>query len=121
MDSKRGAFVHTLEEKQKGVVYDTYLPLPHQLRTYRRYCLAHDSLFQLFIARLQLAADIAIHYPDARFHAFRYGGYTIDYDRRLPSPIADSIFLRVADAIAFAFSAPRSRCTSSSEEWRSSP
>ncbi len=72
----------------------------------------HDHVFELHIDGLRYADCRAFHLKISRFCAVYWGNYlTIAYRLR-PSPIAASIFVSVADAIAFALMAPSSRIAS---------
>lgn len=85
------------------------------------YCLivvtAADLLFYLNYSALGYSyKQIALFIPINRLYLAAVRYCSADSYRLRPSPIAASIFASVADAMALAFSAPRSKIASSSGE-----
>lgn len=91
------------------MISDTYLLLPYQLWTHSHHSDKYDLLFELCHIGPRMETSHAFYHIDYGLSHFHRSNNYFDLDRLRPSPIAASILLRVAVAIAFAFSAPSSK------------
>jgi hypothetical protein len=88
----------------------------NKLRSSCHKLLACSFVFKLLIIRVLLECSTHVYVSLYRLYDLYYFTVHVDYCRLLPRPIASSILAKVALARTFAFSAPLSRISSSSEE-----